>query len=257
MDRKFDLIMWTYNSEKNLPAVLKRIQEVIPSEYINRKIITDDHSKDRTREISEKFGWEVHMNHGKGLNDNTRTAMELVTAPFFLSFEHDILLARNWWQVMSKYMDNPKVAVAQGVRVSTNPAFRVLDNLGNQRTDFPHETLDNNIGRTDIVKRLGYNEVATPPKLAAEGLQWVVDKNAVSDHIRPDSWDNIIHDYKMQIIFPITRKTKIAYFRVLLTSPIRSAQLAYKTRVPLLLVLYPIDRYGILLGALKSRKPLS
>ena len=158
---------------------------------------------------------------------------------------------------MSKYMDNPKVAVAQGVRVSTNPAFRVLDNLGNQRTDFPHETLDNNIGRTDIVKRLGYNEVATPPKLASEGLQWVVDKNAVSDHIRPDSWDNIIHDYKMQIIFPITRKTKIAYFRVLFTSPIRSAQLAYKTRVPLLLVLYPIDRYGILLGALKSRKPLS
>ncbi len=149
------------------------------------------------------------MNHGKGLNDNTRTAVELVTAPFFLSFEHDILLARNWWQVMSKYMDNPKVAVAQGVRVSTNPAFRVLDNLGNQRTDFPHETLDNNIGRTEIVKRLGYNEVATPPKLAAEGLQWVVDKNAVSDHIRPDSWDNIIHDYKMQIIFPITRKTKI------------------------------------------------
>jgi hypothetical protein len=112
----------------------------------------------------------------------------------------------------------------------------VLDNLGNQCTDFPHETLDNNIGRTDIVKRLGCSGVATPPKLAAEGVQWVVDKNAVSDHIRPDSWDYIIHDYKMQIIIPITRKTKIAYFRVLLNSP---------------------DRYGILLGALKSLKPLS
>ena len=84
MDRKFDLIMWTYNSEKNLLAVLKRIQEVIPSECINRKIITDDHSMDRTREIAEKFGWEVHINQGKGLNDNTRTAVKLLTAPLYL-----------------------------------------------------------------------------------------------------------------------------------------------------------------------------
>jgi hypothetical protein len=44
---KVDLVMWTYNSEKNLLAVLQRIEEVIPRQVINRKIITDDNSKTR------------------------------------------------------------------------------------------------------------------------------------------------------------------------------------------------------------------
>jgi len=69
---KVDLIMWTHNSEKNLPAVLKRIEEVIPPQNISRKIISDDHSKDRTREIAKDFGWEVHINKGRGLKDNKR-----------------------------------------------------------------------------------------------------------------------------------------------------------------------------------------
>ncbi len=254
MDRiKVDLIMWTYNSEKNLPAVLRRIQEVIPKEYINRKIITDDNSKDKTREIAQKFGWEVHMNSGKGVNDNTKTAVSLVTAPYFCSFEHDIILARDWWQKMSMHMDNPRVAVAQGVRISTNPAFRVLDDCGNQRDDFPHHSLDNNIARTEIIKKLGYNEVGTPPKLAALGLKWIVDKTVVSDHIRGDMWENIRHDSKMQLILPASTKDRLRAFRLLLTSPLRSAQLAFKTKCPILLLLYPMDRFGIFLATLKHK----
>ncbi len=180
-----------------MPAVLQRIEEVIPKQVINRKIITDDNSKDKTREIAKKFGWEVHPNIGKGLNDNTKTAISLVTAPFFCSFEHDMKsLACDWWTKISKHMDDPSVIVAQGVRISTNPAFRVIDSYGNQRTDYPRESLDNNMGRTALTQKIGYNEVGTPPKLKKMGLKWVVDRSVVSDHIRPDMWDNIMHDYK-------------------------------------------------------------
>ena len=47
-------------------------------------------------------------------------------------------------------MDDPSVIVAQGVRISTNPAFRVIDSYGNQRTDYPRESLDNNMGITAL-----------------------------------------------------------------------------------------------------------
>jgi glycosyltransferase involved in cell wall biosynthesis len=56
--------MWTHNSERNLHKVLKRIEEVIPEHTVNRKIITDDHSTDRTRKIADELDWEVHPNNG-------------------------------------------------------------------------------------------------------------------------------------------------------------------------------------------------
>ena len=251
-EMKIDLIMWTHNSEKNLPAVLKRIEEVIPSQNISRKIISDDHSKDRTREIAKDFGWEVHVNKGKGLKDNTETAVSLVSAPFFCSFEHDIILGRDWWQKLSKYMEDPRVAVVQGVRISTNPTFRKLDAYSNRRDDIPHESIDNNIAKTEIVRKLGYNEVGTPPKLKAAGLTWIVDKNAVSDHIRENAWKNIKHDFRMQSLIHVTSKQRFACFRILLMSPIRSAHLAYKTNCPTMLLVYPADRLAIFVASLKE-----
>ena len=49
---KIDLIMWTYNSAKLLPTVLARINEVIPAEAVNKKIVSDDHSTDQTAKIA-------------------------------------------------------------------------------------------------------------------------------------------------------------------------------------------------------------
>jgi hypothetical protein len=54
----------------------------------------------------------------------TETAVSLVSTLIFYSFEHDIILGRDWWQRLSKYMEDPSVAVVQGVRISTNPTFR-------------------------------------------------------------------------------------------------------------------------------------
>ncbi len=252
-DIKVDLIMWTYNSEKNLPTVLQRIAQVIPPQCINRKIITDDNSTDRTREIAKEYGWEVHLNNGKGVNDNTKTALSLVSAPVFCSFEHDIILNPDWWQKISKHMDDPTVAVAQGVRVSTNRAFRLIDDYSNRRGDFGHESLDNNIAKTEFVRKFGYNEVGTPPALQAAGLKWVLDRTVVSDHIRDSLWDNIMHDYKMQVYFP-TPHMRLLNLRLLLTSPIRSIHMAYKMKYPLMLLVYPIDRLAIFFGSLRKTK---
>ena len=52
---KVDAVMWTKNSEKFLPLVLTRIEEVIPSDVIFNRIIIDDHSTDNTIEIAKKW----------------------------------------------------------------------------------------------------------------------------------------------------------------------------------------------------------
>lgn len=254
MNIQVDLVMWTYNSEKNLPAVLKRIDQVIPKQHINRKIITDDNSTDKTREIAKAYGWEVHPNKGKGVNDNTKTALSLVTAPYFCSFEHDIILNPDWWQKISKHiLEDPTVAVSQGVRTSTNQAFRVIDHYSNQRNDFGHESLDNNIARTDVIRKFGYNEVGTPPLLQDVGLKWVLDRSVVSDHIRDNLWENIIHDYKMMLYFPVPN-LRWKNLKLLLTSPIRAIHMTYKTKYPLMLVVYPLDRFAIFLGTVQKTK---
>lgn len=82
------------NGEKFLPKVLKRIEEVIPSEFIGKRIIVDDHSEDNTVKVAECFGWKVYKNHGKGLKDAIATALSYVVTDFFISIEHDIILAR-------------------------------------------------------------------------------------------------------------------------------------------------------------------
>jgi len=64
-----------------------------------------------------------------------------------------------------------------------------------------------------------------------------------------------MHDYKMQALFSTTPKERLRYFRILLTSPIRSTRMVLKTKVPLMLLIYPLDRFAIFLGALKKPLP--
>ena len=92
---KFDLVMWTKNSAKFLPVVLRRIEQVVPKRVIENKIIVDDHSTDNTVEVAEKFGWKVYPNVGNGFFDAVDTALSYVSTELFISFEHDIILAKD------------------------------------------------------------------------------------------------------------------------------------------------------------------
>jgi glycosyltransferase involved in cell wall biosynthesis len=94
---KLDLVMWTKNGEPNLYAVLKRLNQVIPKDFINRKIIVDDNSVDSTKAIATFCGWEVHRNKGAGISDGANTALGLVESDYFCSFEQDVILAKDWW----------------------------------------------------------------------------------------------------------------------------------------------------------------
>lgn len=244
---KIDLVIWTFNSEKLLPTVLKRINEVVPAECINRKIITDDHSTDRTVEVARELGWEVHNNRGRGLQANKQTALNLVSTPVFASFEHDVLLNRNWWRKTSEAIKDPSVGVVQGIRLSTEPRLRKLDAYEYQRRS-DKRSVDNNLARTDVVRKFGFCESTSPGRMSKNGYKWVVLTDVVSDHItRANLPETIQHDLRIHMLslsaYTLSEKTNC--LRLVLTSPIRALAVTRSTKCFSLLLFYPIDRLAI------------
>ncbi len=241
------MIMWTYNSEKLLPSVLQRISEVIPANCIHRKIISDDHSTDQTVKIAKDFGWEVHVNKGRGLQANKQTALSLVSTPIFAGFEHDVILNREWWTKASACMNDPHVGVVQGIRLSTEPRLRKLDAYEYQRRP-DKRSVDNNLCRTSVVRKFGFDESGSPRRMAKDGYRWVVMPDVVSDHItRGSLLETIQHDMRIHMLSlpSYTRSEKIGCFKIFLHSPIRALDVARRTRVYSMLLFYPIDRLAI------------
>jgi glycosyltransferase involved in cell wall biosynthesis len=257
---KFDLVMWTKNSAKFLPVVLGRIDQVVPKHVVGKKIIVDDHSTDSTIEIAKKFGWTVHPNSGSGFFDAVDTALSHVSTKYFISFEHDIILAKDWWTKISKYTEDDSMAIAQGVRVYTHPVLRKLSEFMINRKDygFSNFSIDNNIYRTELIKKFkiqiykGYLDTAK--FLMNKGFKWVCDVNVVSEHIRNSLLYFLLHDYKMHHMFlNASQKRNILskMFRLFLTSPFRALQVSLKKNCPQIFIVYPLDRLLILMACIK------
>ncbi len=170
---KVDLVMWAKNGAKTLTAVLERVDEVISAEFVNSKIMVDDGSTDTTGQIGKSFGWNVIPNRGHGISDGANTALRNVTAKFFVSLEQDLLLARDWLLKIPPHLENPKVAVASGMRFATKPVgvqrlqqyvakkYRGEAELeswlrGREMAAFMlGKTLDNTIYKTEVMRAIG------------------------------------------------------------------------------------------------------
>jgi glycosyltransferase involved in cell wall biosynthesis len=246
--------MWTKNSSRFLPLVLRRIEDVIPSKVLQNKIIIDDHSTDNTIEVAKSLGWNVHKNRGNGISDAFETALSLVSSEFFVSVEHDIILSKEWWRKIPRYMKNNKVAVAQGVRVGTNPVLRKIDEYIIERMDERakplHVSIDNNLYRTGIIRKFGTNTVGGP--MHVKGFKWIIDLTVVSDHIRPSIRYLLEHDYEMHkvhIALTCTLNKRAEFlrnFELFLLSPFRALHITLKKKCPQVLIVYPLDRLAIL-----------
>jgi glycosyltransferase involved in cell wall biosynthesis len=163
--KKVDLVMWAKDGSKTLTFVLKRINEVISEEVVNNRIFIDDYSVDNTREIAKSFGWKVFFNERGGISNGANTALKHVTSDFFISFEQDLVLAKEWWEKIPKHLFDANVAVASGVRLPNQPiALRKLQEYATERyrgrekevEPFLYgKTLDNTNYKADVVRRLG------------------------------------------------------------------------------------------------------
>ena len=237
-----DLVMWTKNAGDTLEPVLRRIEDVIPNENINQRILVDYRSEDGTTDIAKKYGWTVYEAKEMGIGSAANEALRHVKTKFFISVEHDVLLAKNWWEKIPLYMSNPTVAVAQGVRVATDPILRAFDMIRVNSKE-PYRCIDQNIYNTRVIRSLGgfpnvpiATDLALQENIFRSGFKWVTDKTIVSLHIRQGVWREGKHTFEMA-----RRNLRMdeimvkKHFRALILSPFYGLKLAKKEKMPLLI----------------------
>lgn len=191
---KVDLLMWTYNSEDFLGSVLKRIGEVIPECYVGNKIIVDGGSVDDTEYIASCFGWEFHSCK-KGVPFQFRMGFELAESEYVCTFEHDIILADDWFYSVVPYLDDDRVVCVQGVRLPMDKTLRAIEQFYLDEV-VDYVSLDNNIfNRRAVIELGGLNpdfsssfDSDFQSRVRDAGFEWIVDKSVVSEHL--------IFDYK-------------------------------------------------------------
>ncbi len=276
VDNKVDIVMWAKNGATLLPNVLKRIDHVIPSESVCHKILIDDHSTDQTADIAKDFNWNVYVNPKGGIPSGANEALKHVDRDFFVSIEQDIILSEKWWDTIPKYMDNPQIGCAQGIRVPTRPVLRVLE----ERQQGPPEkrdykslvSMDNNIFRTKVIKSMGgfpricpvCTDTVLMRRMQAETrYKWIIDPSVVSLHVRNDPATLVEHDYKLNYMCARTKYCSppkpvhvTSMLRILLTSPLRAVQIAFKEKCPDVVWVYPLVRLYQLTIDLNYRKVL-
>jgi glycosyltransferase involved in cell wall biosynthesis len=276
-----DIVMWAKNGESTLPVVLKRINQVIPRELVNNRILVDDNSTDQTVQIAMTEGWKVIPNQGTGIGDGANTALRHVTAIYFASFEQDLLLSRNWWNLIMADLARAKfrglnVGAISGVRVADKPAgLRKLEEYGIEkywqksgderaRMFWRFKTLDNTLYRTSIIRQLGGfpkmpKSAGVDNVLAARlhdsGYAWIVDHNIVSTHLRKGLRQELNHNYwygTNYFLLSQIMKWQVMTLRSLLPgllfSPCRCLEIAVKKKAPEIVYIHP----SILLSTFKG-----
>jgi glycosyltransferase involved in cell wall biosynthesis len=293
MTGKVDLVMWTKNGAKTLAPVLKRINEVIPSESVNKRLIVDDHSTDNTREIAKSFGWTIVANAGTGISDGANTALGNVSSEYFVSFEQDLLLSPEWWKIIPPLLQAPTVAAASGMRFASQPRgvralqryvakkYRGEANLASwlrtrQNAAFTlGSTLDNTIYKTDVIRAIGgFPKVQVNAgvdttlayRLRQAGFSWMVDYNVQSVHLRGGLRHELKHQYwygmqSREIWQRIANETKqpppiskFGIFYRFIISPFSGLFVAFKTREPSIAYIHPLIKFYYTKGFLESRK---
>jgi glycosyltransferase involved in cell wall biosynthesis len=286
---KADLVMWTYNGEDTIGPVLNRINHVFPKDMVNRRFIVDDHSKDKTREIAKGLGWDVLYNEGKGISSGANTALKNVEAPYFVSFEQDLLVSQEWISKIPRLVEG-KVAVASGMRFANKPCgIRALQKYvarkyKGESTLSPYlksrlwsaftlgKSIDNTVYKTDVVNEIGgfpdtRTNVGVDTALAYEilnaGYEWKVDYSVQSVHLRRNLKHELDHQYwygsQLPYVWEYVRQLGIqphmgrwSVIWRLLNSPFTGVYVALKTREPSVVYTHPLMRFYFTKGLLKA-----
>jgi len=257
--------MWTKNGERFLKLVLKRIDEVIPHENVNQKVLVDDRSEDATTEIAKEFNWKIYVNPRGGIPSGANEALRHVRTPIFISFEQDLLLASNWWDTVPNLLSEKKVAVACGARLpdvshSIRKFYKFIINQN------PHFTisLDNTIYKTNILKSIGGFpnlpfstgvDTILAHKIMSVGFKWKVATNVVSTHLRGGLREELKHEYwyatkryEIERIIGYPLRPLSSFARMAFTSPLWGIRLALKHKIPDLTYFYPLYYFAVLKG---------
>ncbi len=271
---KVDIVIWSKNGDKTLDQVMKRINEVIPKEVINNRILVNDHSIDGTPWIVVTNGWRQIINEGNGISDAANTALKYVTTDYFISIEQDVLLSSLWWGCISKLVEQPNFVAASGVRLlPIKHSCYGVEAYNLRHQNGYGKTLDNTLWNTAKLRELGGFpklscagiDTYLAEQINAKGYKWLVDPKVQSLHLHygfkkeleryrfyGQSLPELYHRLKA-ISKTYSNESASRFFSKLLKSPYAAYRMSKDVGDARLMYSYPLVRLYWLLGYLKGR----
>ena len=117
MTGSVDVVLLTKNSERVLEKCLESVYQNVP---VNRLIVVDGYSTDRTLEILSQFNRKHHnvkVVYDRGTRATARQkGIENVETEWFIFVDSDVVLCRNWYQKAIKHINN-NVGAVWGIEV--------------------------------------------------------------------------------------------------------------------------------------------
>ena len=114
---RIDVVMLTKNSEKTLNKCLKAVYENVP---LNRLIVVDGYSNDKTLEILRKFQEKqgsIIVIQDRGTRSTARQkGIDQVRTEWFMFVDSDVVLCQDWYKKAQKHLCQ-KVGAVWGIEV--------------------------------------------------------------------------------------------------------------------------------------------
>ncbi|RLI21105.1 hypothetical protein DRO54_04570 [Candidatus Bathyarchaeota archaeon] len=115
---QIDVVVLTKNSERMLEECLNSIYENVP---VNRLIVVDGYSTDKTVEIVEKFkrkyGNVILIQEGGTRGAAREKGIKEVITDWFMFVDSDVVLCDKWFEKARKYMEKDEVGAIWGIEV--------------------------------------------------------------------------------------------------------------------------------------------
>ncbi len=111
--KRISVVVPTYEEEDSLEHFLQQFEKQTLPRSDFEIIIVDGDSKDRTREIAEKYADKVIIQTSEGVGGARNDGIDVASAPFVATTDADVVLPDRWLEIMLEHLekDNGIVAV--------------------------------------------------------------------------------------------------------------------------------------------------
>lgn len=110
--KRITVVVPTYEEERSIESFLKQFEEQTVPRSEFEIIIVDGDSKDRTREIAEKYADEVIIQRGEGIGGARNDGVDAASTPFIATTDADTVLPERWLEIMLSHFEKGDDVVA-------------------------------------------------------------------------------------------------------------------------------------------------
>lgn len=110
--KRISVVVPTYEEEESIEEFLKQFERQTLPRSDFEIIIVDGDSRDRTREIAERYADKVIIQRRKGIGGARNDGVDVASAPFVATTDADTILPERWLEIMLSHFERDEDVVA-------------------------------------------------------------------------------------------------------------------------------------------------